>query len=333
MKAAHQAARHGMQALGLAVGAVLAVITVIVLVSGVAPAARSTKPEAMLKLATSLSARTLPSATSAVPGSAMQFVAAMQPGWNLGNSLDAIPDETAWGNPPVTKSLLAKVRSLGFKSIRIPVTWGIREGPAPAYTIDPAFMSRVRQVVDWALSDGFYVVLDVHHDSWQWISSMPADPGGVLARYDATWTQIAGEFRNEPDKLVFESVNEPQFTNASAAQAARPLNELNTSFHAIVRRSGGSNATRFLLLPTLGDTPTRPLMDDLVSTIESLHDPRLIASVHYYGFWPFAVNIAGDTRLGAAAQQDLDDRLRPVAQRVRRQGHPRLRGRSRPAQL
>jgi endoglucanase len=28
--------------------------------------------------------------------------------------------------------------------------------------------------------------------------------------------------------------------------------------------------------------------------------------VHYYGFWPFAVNIAGDTRLGAAAQQDLE---------------------------
>lgn len=26
-------------------------------------------------------------------------VAAMQPSWNLGNTLDAIPDETSWGNP------------------------------------------------------------------------------------------------------------------------------------------------------------------------------------------------------------------------------------------
>ena len=60
-----------------------------------------------------------------------------------------------------------------------------------------------------------------------------------------------------------------------------------------MRRSGGNNATRFLLLPTLGDTPTKPLMDNLVSEIESLHDPRLIASVHYYGYWPFAVNIEG----------------------------------------
>nr|BFF25937.1 hypothetical protein GCM10025732_39020 [Glycomyces mayteni] len=32
--------------------------------------------------------------------SAMETVAAMQPGWNLGNSLDAVgADETAWGNP------------------------------------------------------------------------------------------------------------------------------------------------------------------------------------------------------------------------------------------
>ena len=106
----------------------------------------------------------------------MQFVAAMQPGWGLGNSLDAIPDETSWGNPPVTKALLDTVRAQGFHSVRIPVTWSGHEGPAPAYTIDPAFMSRVKQVVDWALADGLYVVLNVHHDSWQWISSMPTDP-------------------------------------------------------------------------------------------------------------------------------------------------------------
>lgn len=97
----------------------------------------------------------------------MRFVAAMQPGWGLGNSLDAIPGETSWGNPPVTKALLRAIWAQGFRSVRIPVTWTDHEGSAPAYAIDPKFMSRVKQVVDWALSDGFYVVLNVHHDSWK----------------------------------------------------------------------------------------------------------------------------------------------------------------------
>ncbi|MFD8385989.1 hypothetical protein ACFV2X_47060 [Streptomyces sp. NPDC059679] len=54
-----------------------------------------------------------------VPASAMDAVAAMQPSWNLGNTLDAIPDETSWGNPLTTRKLLATVRAQGFRSVRI----------------------------------------------------------------------------------------------------------------------------------------------------------------------------------------------------------------------
>ena len=79
-------------------------------------------------------------------------------------------------------------------------------------------MNRVKQVVDWALADGLYVVLNVHHDSWQWITNMPTDHDNVLARYNATWTQIAATFRDSPRTLLFESINEPQFDNATDAQ-------------------------------------------------------------------------------------------------------------------
>jgi endoglucanase len=248
-----------------------------------------------------------PSATAGATPAAepMQFLAAMQPGWGLSNTFDAIPDPTSWGNPPVTKALIDQVRSDGFHSIRIPVTWGGHEGAAPGYAIDPAFMSQVKQAVDWSLSDGLYVVLDVHHDSWQWITNMAGDPTGVLARFTATWTQIADTFKGESGKLVFESVNEPEFTNATDAQAEALLDQLNTDFCRLVRGTGGGNAHRHLLLPTLGDTPTKPLMDSLLGTIESLHDPDVIASFHYYGYWPFAVNIAGATTFDATAQQDM----------------------------
>jgi endoglucanase len=246
-------------------------------------------------------------ATYHVPGNAMDAVAAMQPSWNLGNTLDAIPDETSWGNPPVTKALFDTVRAQGFHSVRIPVTWSGHQPATSPYPIDPKFMSRVRQVVDWALSDGLYVELNVHHDSWQWIATMAADHDNVRARYDATWKQIAAEFKDEPAKLLFESVNEPAFDNATDTQKAQFLNELNTSFHTIVRSSGGKNATRLLVLPTVGCTPDQKLMDDLATTISSLHDHNLVATVHYYSFWPFSVNIAGYTRFDATVQKDMID--------------------------
>jgi endoglucanase len=245
--------------------------------------------------------------TTPPAGNAMATVAAMEPGWNVGNTLDAIPDETSWGNPPITKELFDAVKAKGYKSVRIPVTWGNHQSTTAPYTIDATFLSRVRQVVDWAVADNLYVLLNVHHDSWQWISKMQADHDNVLNRFNATWTQIAGALRDEPAKVALESVNEPQFDNATDAQKAQLLNELNTSFHTIVRGSGGNNANRLLVLPTLGCTPDQNLMDALNGELSTLNDPNLAATVHYYGFWPFSVNIANYTRFDSQVQQDLTD--------------------------
>ncbi|MFD8864370.1 cellulase family glycosylhydrolase [Streptomyces sp. NPDC059590] len=242
-----------------------------------------------------------------VPAAAKDAVAAMQPSWNLGNSLDAIPDETSWGNPKVTKDLFDTIRAQGFRSVRIPVTWNDHQSASAPYTIDATYMSRVKQVVDWALADGLYVVINVHHDSWQWISKMPTDHDNVLARFNATWTQISSTFRDEPRALLFESVNEPVFDNATDTQKTQLLNELNTSFHKVVRSSGGGNTDRLLVLPTQVCTPSQTLMDDLSTTIGALHDSNLVATVHYYGWYPFSVNIAGGTRYDDNAQKDLTD--------------------------
>nr|WP_239087695.1 cellulase family glycosylhydrolase [Actinoplanes digitatis] len=252
---------------------------------------------------------TSPPSTPPPAGNAMAAVAAMQPGWNLGNSLDATgADETSWGNPRVTEALLEGIKAQGFKSIRIPVTWGQHQGAAPNYAIEAAYLNRVKEVVDWALADGFYVMINVHHDSWQWMAAMPGDRATVLARYNAIWTQVAGAFRGSSAKLVFESVNEPQFTGSSGdAQNATLLGELNTSFRTIVRNSGGGNATRLLVLPTLHTSADQARLDELAATFTAMNDPSLIATVHYYGYWPFSVNIAGGTHFDATAQKDMTD--------------------------
>ncbi|UWE10593.1 cellulase family glycosylhydrolase [Actinacidiphila bryophytorum] len=239
---------------------------------------------------------------------AQAVVAAMQPSWNLGNTLDAIPNETGWGNPLTTKAMFDAVKASGYRSVRIPVTWSNAQATTAPYTIDPAYMARVKQVVDWAIEDGLYVDLNVHHDSWQWILNITtADHDAVLARFDSTWQQIATAFRDESRKLVFESVNEPQFSaNATDAQKTRAMDELNTSFHTVVRQSGGRNATRVLLLPDQNTSPTeQQKMTDLYATISRLHDPNVGATVHYYSFWPFSVNNSGYTTYNETVQQDL----------------------------
>jgi aryl-phospho-beta-D-glucosidase BglC (GH1 family) len=236
---------------------------------------------------------------------AMEHTAAMQPGWNLGNTLDATgPDETSWGNPRVTEALLDNVKAQGFKSIRIPVTWGQHQGPAPDYTIEADYLARVEEVVRWALARDLYVMINVHHDSWQWMSKMPAEHDRVLAQFTSIWKQLTPAFTEYGPKLMFESWNEPQFAGSTGKPQEIALNaELNAAFHDIVRRSGGNNATRLLVLPTLHTSSEQELIDPLVEQIQGLHDPNLIATVHSYGYWPFSANVAGGIRYDATAQK------------------------------
>ncbi|MEI5522140.1 cellulase family glycosylhydrolase [Streptomyces brasiliscabiei] len=237
---------------------------------------------------------------------ARSTVAAMQPGWNLGNTYDAIPDETSWGNPPVTRALFQKVRSQGFKSIRLPVTWGVHQGGAPDHRIDAAWMAKVRQVVDLALDENLYVLLNMHHDSWMWVNTLSTDHDAVLARYRATWTQIAAEFRDHSPKLLFESINEPTFSATSGDdENYRLLAELNSATHWIVRASGGGNTDRLLVLPTLYTNADQGRLDALAAELAELRDPMVVTTIHFYGWWPFSVNIAGYTRFDATAEQDL----------------------------
>ncbi|MGM1022439.1 MAG: cellulase family glycosylhydrolase [Bacillota bacterium] len=249
-------------------------------------------------------------APQATAASSMQsYVEAMQPGWNLGNSLDATgADETSWGNPRITQALIQQIAAQGYKSIRIPVTWDKHIGAAPNYTVDSAYMNRVDEVVRWALDANLYVMINVHHDSWLWVSSMEPKHDEVLARYKALWTQIANRFKDQPNKLMFESINEPRFSEGGTTDETKMkqmLQELNVSFHKIVRASGGNNATRPLVLPGLDTSPAQNKINELYNTITKLNDPNLIATVHYYGYWPFSVNIAGYTTFEKDTKNDI----------------------------
>lgn len=138
---------------------------------------------------------------------------------------------------------------------------------------------------------------------------METEHEAVLARFKAAWVQIADYFKNYPEQLMFESINEPRFSEDWGKDTPRyfeMLDELNHSCYGIVRGSGGLNAKRPLVLPTLTCSPEQPRLNHLYNTIVSLQDENLIATIHYYGYYPFSVNRSGATTFNAVAQTHIE---------------------------
>jgi endoglucanase len=231
---------------------------------------------------------------------AFRFVLSMKIGWNLGNSLDAHtdlnPNERAWGNPRATQELMDGVAEQGFGAVRIPVTWGNMIGPAPHYTINETWFSRVEEVVGYVLNAGMKAIINIHHDgadSYYWLSVRASDLTGpnktaIDEKFTAVWRQIAERFRNIGEELIFEGFNELHdgtWGNGTTAQRNR-VNELNQIFVNTVRAVGGANSNRYLLIH---GWVTRPSV-----TVSSLVMPndtvehRLIVGIHFYDPYDFS---------------------------------------------
>lgn len=234
------------------------------------------------------------------------YVNKMQPGWNLGNTFDAVgADETAWGNPRVTQQLIKSIADQGFNSIRVPITFDQRMEQGPEYTINEDFLTRIDQVIEWSLAENMYVMINIHHDSWIWLEAgMQQNHDESVARYNAIWEQLSERYKDISTKVMFESINEPRFVGTEE-EKQQYLDELNSSFYDIVRNSGGLNDVRPLVLPTLDTGSEDHKIDALYSFITELDDPNIISTVHYYGFWPFSVNIAGFTTFNEETKNDI----------------------------
>ncbi|WP_304225740.1 glycoside hydrolase family 5 protein [Gracilinema caldarium] len=136
-------------------------------------------------------------------------------GINMGNYLEAAGQEGAWtGGLLIQEDDFKRIRENGFDTVRIPVRWSDHCLKTAPYTIDPAFMSRVSQVVQWALSNNLKVVLNVHHYEEMMNQGREKLPYH-RERLSAIWAQICDAFpltTFPQDKLVFELLNEPNGT-------------------------------------------------------------------------------------------------------------------------
>ena len=264
--------------------------------------------------------------------SAAEAAANFGPGFNLGNTLDAtsynieqekastvgwivqwgkkgaggrvLPEawETAWGQPLTTPAIADYIVSLGFGTVRIPVTWA--EHLDSEGRVDPLWMARVQEVVDLFHSRGVYCIINLHHDGGAdgWIEASEAGYAQYHERFASVWTQIAEVFEPYDERLLFESMNEVlderNNWNAPSPEAARWINAWNQLFVDTVRATGGNNAERNLLVMTYSGGGARGNFDSFVLPRDPA-EGHLMITVHNYDPQAFTWTNATWTRMTA----------------------------------
>jgi endoglucanase len=216
-----------------------------------------------------------------------EAVKLMAPGWNLGNSFDATPNETTWGNPTPTQTIVNAVHAAGFKTLRLSVTWTDHIGAAPSYTIDLAWMGKVKQTAQWAIDAGMYVFLNTHHEAdgnggWVTFPSTTAAAQNVATEVTAVWSQIATTFKSFDSHLMFECFNEPnEAGGGNTPQAQTDLNLYLEACFKAVRDTGGANATRIVMIQPIGASPIQAGIQS-IQKVSFINDPNLVISLHTY---------------------------------------------------
>ncbi|MCL2356216.1 MAG: glycoside hydrolase family 5 protein [Defluviitaleaceae bacterium] len=239
------------------------------------------------------------------PITAAEWVAGVRTGWNLGNHLDARTArgqtveqmETAWTNTVVTPQMVNSVYASGINGIRIPITW--QKAIDNDFNIRADWMARVHEVVGYAVANDMYIMINTHHDDeiFRLHDRYMAESRRAVT---TLWTQIANEFIDYNERLVFQGFNEPRTRNSPAEwsggtpEERRNLNELNQLFVDTVRATGGNNAQRVLIVPTYAASGTAAAINDLVVPTDTVPD-RIIVSVHSYSPWLFALQIGPDS--------------------------------------
>jgi endoglucanase len=219
----------------------------------------------------------------------VEFAKKFRRGWNVGNSLEATGGETAWGNPLITQKLIDSVKAAGFNAVRIPVAWS-KFTDTILYTIDPAWMTRVEEVVNYVLKDSMYAIINEHWDGG-WIQPTQAKQEYVTNRLAAIWQQVAVHFRNYSDHLLFAGTNEVM-VNGNYGTPTKEYytvqNGFNQTFVNTVRSTGGHNVYRYLLVQGFNTNINNTVSYFVLP--EDVIKNRLMVEVHYYDPFDFTIN-------------------------------------------
>lgn len=208
--------------------------------------------------------------------------------------------ETCWGAVETTQEVIDGIKAEGFNTVRIPVFWGNMMKNDGTYTIDPDYIARVGEIVDYCQNAGLYAVVNIHHFDEFIIRRNSTEECSKI--FTHLWTQIAEYFKDYPYTVVFEGYNEylggnqfnenGELEELSKDDAYEMTNTLNQAFVDAVRATGGNNSERVLIVSgywTNIDNTTSP---QFVMPTDTVSD-RLMVSVHYVDNMMYWINKIG----------------------------------------
>ena len=153
----------------------------------------------------------------------------------------------------------------GFQSVRINLhalqLLKVKNG----YKLGDAWLNTLDWAVKNALANHLMVILDLHN-----YTDIAKDPLGYKPRFLAYWKQIAAHFRDAPDSVLFEILNEP-----NGKLTPRLWNEFLVEALAIIR---AANPVRTVVI----GPPFWNGIDHLHELVLPEEDRNIIVTVHYY---------------------------------------------------
>ena len=221
-----------------------------------------------------------------------EAISQMQKGINLGNTHEP-PKEAGWNNPRAEEYYFDLYKEAGFQSVRIPVRWDNYTGNSHPYKIRESWLNRIEQVVDWGLERDLFITINSHHDDW--IKDNYSEKN--KERFDSIWAQISRHFKDKPEKLIFEVLNEPH--GLTKAQN----DDMHARILSIIRKS---NPTRLVIFQGHNWGGSEELV---VAAIPD--DDFLIGSFHSYDPWPFGLEGTGKFG-GSADYRELENKFKEV---------------------
>jgi len=270
---------------------------------------------------------------------ALELTRLMGNGINLGNTMEAcdsknrVPNrdpniyEQMWGQPITTQEMISGMKAAGFSTLRIPVAWtNAMDFENGDYKINQAYLDRVEEIINYALNEDMFVIINDHwdHGWWSLFSHPEQDKRDeAMEIYTSMWTQIAQNYAEYGHRLIFEAGNEelgnrfndktpfnPTGGSLTQDECYELLTVVTQRFVDTVRKTGGINKTRFLLIPGY-NTDIVMTCDDRfkmpTDTAENRLHSKLLLSVHYYTPWSYCgdtASVGGWGTQGEAEEQN-----------------------------
>lgn len=244
--------------------------------------------------------------------SSAELVKEMTIGWNLGNTMDAtnnstVDAEVSWQPNRTNEQMCLLLKESGFNVFRVPVSWG--EHMDESYNVDPEWMARVHEIVDYGINNGLFVILNTHHEEWYFPTAENKDQD--IEQLTALWKQIAEEFKGYDEHLIFEGLNEPRMRgtnmewNGGDSNSRAIVAEYEQAFYKTVRESGGNNEKRHLMMTGYAASSSRVALQDLWLPE---NDDKVIVSVHAYLPYSLALDTKGTDKWDeSSGQNEIDN--------------------------